>query len=128
MVTGGFRSRQTMEEAIRSDVCDVIGLGRPFCVANDFVRPLLAGEIDEVPSPERAISQRSGWYSPTSPSKLIQLVHVMGMQGYYYRQLIRVANGLPVELQPRLLRHLSWNTLNELRTASRVKRARRAAA
>ncbi len=127
MVTGGFRSRQAMEEAIESGACDVIGLGRPFCVANDFVRPLLAGEIDEVPSPERAVTGRRGWYSPTSPSKLIQMLHVMGMQGYYYRQLIRISRGEAVEPRPRLLRHLLWNTLNELRTAAAVHRARRSA-
>jgi 2,4-dienoyl-CoA reductase-like NADH-dependent reductase (Old Yellow Enzyme family) len=128
MVTGGFRSRHTMEEAIAGDVCDVIGLGRPFCVANDFVRPLLAGEIDEVPNPEQAVSRRRGWYSPTSPSKLIQFMHVMGMRGYYFRQLIRIAHGQPVELQPSLLRHLTWNVVNELHAAASVRRARKVAA
>lgn len=29
MVTGGFRSRQGMEQAIREGSCDIIGLGRP---------------------------------------------------------------------------------------------------
>lgn len=29
MVTGGFRTRKGMEEALRSGACDLIGLGRP---------------------------------------------------------------------------------------------------
>ncbi|KAL3954966.1 hypothetical protein ACCO45_010529 [Purpureocillium lilacinum] len=29
MVTGGFRTRQGMEAALREDACDIIGLGRP---------------------------------------------------------------------------------------------------
>lgn len=29
MVTGGFRTREGMESALREDACDIIGLGRP---------------------------------------------------------------------------------------------------
>lgn len=127
MVTGGFRSRAVMEQAIESGVCQMIGLGRPFCVANDFVQPLLNGTLDEVPTPERAVLQRQGWWSPVSPLKMIQVLHVMGMQGYYYRQLIRVGHGQPVELEPRLFAHMAWHLRNELKTAAAVKRARRQA-
>ncbi len=124
MVTGGFRQRETMEQAISSGVCQLIGLGRPFCVANDFVGPLLSGQIDAVPSSEQAIMARRGWFSPVSPSKLIQMIHVMGMQGYYYRQLIRIARGLPVEGQIHLLRNLLWNVANELRSAAALRGTR----
>lgn len=29
MVTGGFRSREAMENALREDACDIVGIGRP---------------------------------------------------------------------------------------------------
>ncbi|RZO87262.1 MAG: NADH:flavin oxidoreductase/NADH oxidase family protein [Oceanococcus sp.] len=128
MVTGGFRTRATMEQAIESGVCQMIGLGRPFCVANDFVKPLLDGSLDQLPAPEQQLMQRQGFFSPFSPLKAIQMTYVMGAQGYYYRQLIRIGQGLPVETRIRLLANLMWHYRNELRTAAAVKRARKAKA
>lgn len=125
MVTGGFRSRATMEQAVESGVCQMIGLGRPFCVANDFVQPLLAGTLDELPAPEQQLMQRSGFFSPFSPLKPIQMTFVMGAQGYYYRQLIRIGQGRAVEPKIRLIANLMWHYRNELRTAAAVKRARK---
>lgn len=126
MVTGGFRSREVMEAAINSGACQMVGLGRPFCVASDFIKPLLGGASDRVPNPEAAAAQARSWWSAASPIKAIKLTHVMGMQGYYYRQIIRMANGLPVEPEPRVLRCLLWHLNNEYRTAWAMKRARRA--
>ena len=128
MVTGGFRTRATMEQAVESGVCQMIGLGRPFCVANDFVKPLLDGSLDQLPAPEQQLMQRQGFFSPFSPLKAIQMTYVMGAQGYYYRQLIRIGQGLPVETRIRLLANLMWHYRNELRTAAAVKRARKAKA
>ena len=126
MVTGGFRSRETMEQAVESGVCQMIGLGRPFCIANDFVAPLLQGKLDSVPAPEQQLMQRQGWFSPFSPLKAIQMTFVMGAQGYFYRQLIRIGRGLPVEDRIRLLPNLMWHYRNELHTAAAVRKARKA--
>lgn len=49
-VTGGFRSREGMTEALASGAVDVIGLGRPLAVEPDFPRRLLAGEVDRIES------------------------------------------------------------------------------
>ncbi|GJL87901.1 MAG: NADH oxidase [Minwuia thermotolerans] len=43
MVTGGFRSRKGMEEALAGGALDMIGLGRPMCVETDAPNKLLAG-------------------------------------------------------------------------------------
>ncbi|HAV79855.1 MAG TPA: NADH:flavin oxidoreductase, partial [Erythrobacter sp.] len=43
MVTGGFRSRAAMEQALTSGAADVIGLGRPLCVDTDAPARLLEG-------------------------------------------------------------------------------------
>ncbi|MEP0391548.1 NADH:flavin oxidoreductase/NADH oxidase family protein [Erythrobacter sp.] len=44
MVTGGFRSKAAMEQALESGAADVIGLGRPLCADPDGPKRLLEGE------------------------------------------------------------------------------------
>ncbi len=46
MVTGGFRSRAAMEQALEEGACDVIGLARPLALEPDLPRRMLAGETD----------------------------------------------------------------------------------
>ena len=48
MVTGGFRRRLAMEQAIEAGGADLIGLGRPLCVLTDGPARLLAG-LEELP-------------------------------------------------------------------------------
>ena len=43
MVTGGFRTRGGMEQALAGGPVDVIGLGRPLCTDPDVPKRLLAG-------------------------------------------------------------------------------------
>jgi 2,4-dienoyl-CoA reductase-like NADH-dependent reductase (Old Yellow Enzyme family) len=43
MVTGGFRTRAAMEQALESGAADVIGLGRPMCLDTQAPAQLLAG-------------------------------------------------------------------------------------
>jgi 2,4-dienoyl-CoA reductase-like NADH-dependent reductase (Old Yellow Enzyme family) len=43
MVTGGFRRRLAMEQAIEAGGADLVGLGRPLCVLTDGPARLLAG-------------------------------------------------------------------------------------
>ncbi len=45
MVTGGFRTRAGMEEAITSGATDVIGLARPLAVEPDLPARLLGGDV-----------------------------------------------------------------------------------
>jgi 2,4-dienoyl-CoA reductase-like NADH-dependent reductase (Old Yellow Enzyme family) len=47
MVTGGFRSRAGMTEALESGDLDVVGIGRPMCVDTDLPLRLLDGSLDE---------------------------------------------------------------------------------
>jgi 2,4-dienoyl-CoA reductase-like NADH-dependent reductase (Old Yellow Enzyme family) len=41
-VTGGFRSRSAMDEALKDGACDVIGIGRPLCIDPEAARRLLS--------------------------------------------------------------------------------------
>ncbi len=49
MLTGGFRTAATMEEAIENGELDFIGLGRPFCLNPNVANDLLSGTIDSCP-------------------------------------------------------------------------------
>lgn len=49
MVTGGFRTREKMEKALKENSLDVIGFGRPFCVESvEVMRGLLDGTTTEL--------------------------------------------------------------------------------
>lgn len=53
MLTGGFRTRAGMAEALASGAIDVVGLGRPLARDAAFPRRLLAGETDASPDDYR---------------------------------------------------------------------------
>ena len=53
MVTGGFRSKSVMEDALMSSSTDLIGIGRPFIIDPYFPKKLLSGDISELPTIER---------------------------------------------------------------------------
>ena len=53
MVTGGFRSANSMNDAIESGKTDLIGMGRPFITEPSFAAKLLNGTIDKAPAIEQ---------------------------------------------------------------------------
>ena len=53
MVTGGFRSRSIMEEALSSSATDLIGIGRPFIIDPSFPNKLFSGVMSVLPTYER---------------------------------------------------------------------------
>lgn len=55
MVTGGFRSRAAMDEALHDNQLDMIGLGRPMCVDPDLPNRLFSREWTQAQSYERTI-------------------------------------------------------------------------
>jgi len=66
MVTGGFRSKAAMEEALASGALDMIGLGRPMCVETDAPNRLLSGAADRVGAYEKSIRPAKaglGWFA-----------------------------------------------------------------
>jgi 2,4-dienoyl-CoA reductase-like NADH-dependent reductase (Old Yellow Enzyme family) len=128
MVTGGFRTRAGMEAALAAGDCDVIGLARPLCVDPQVPRRLLAGEVAEAVAMEKSLVLRErGLWSPSSPLLLPRLLNVLGAQGWYYRQIFRLADGLEPDRPRGMLRSVVGHFADELRTARRMHRARRAA-
>jgi 2,4-dienoyl-CoA reductase-like NADH-dependent reductase (Old Yellow Enzyme family) len=70
MLTGGFRSREGMEEALQSGAVDLIGLARPLALEPEFPRRLLAGEnaVSKVAPKKTGVKQLDGlmevaWFS-----------------------------------------------------------------
>lgn len=128
MVTGGFRTREGMEAALRDKACDVIGLARPLCTHTDVAAALLRGDIKELPAFEHSLHLApTGLFSPVSPLMLFKFVNILGSQGWYYENLFRLADDRGPDLQRGVIGSLLAHLWNEWMTAARMHRARRRA-
>jgi 2,4-dienoyl-CoA reductase-like NADH-dependent reductase (Old Yellow Enzyme family) len=126
MVTGGFRSREAMQEALNEGVCDVIGLGRPLCTHPDTPKQLMNGKIEKAASFEHMLKLADkGIFSPVSPILPLKLINVLGAQAWYYQQIFRLADGLEAKPSMSLIGAFFKYLFNEWTTAFKVKRSSR---
>ncbi|MGM0583138.1 MAG: NADH:flavin oxidoreductase/NADH oxidase family protein [Pseudomonadota bacterium] len=88
MVSGGFRTKAAMEEALASGAADVIGLGRPLVLEPDLPRRLIAGEAEAAADWEKDVEPR------------------YAVMAWYYEQIHRIAHGLEVE--PSITGEQAW--------------------
>jgi 2,4-dienoyl-CoA reductase-like NADH-dependent reductase (Old Yellow Enzyme family) len=86
MVTGGFRRRAAMEQAIAGGGADLIGLGRPLCVMTDAPAQLLAG-LDELPRYEDELALFPSWLQFLNRLKAVRSLATFAVQYWYYAQL-----------------------------------------
>ena len=128
MVTGGFRTREGMEEALRHDAIDVIGLGRPLITDPSAPKRLLAGENRELPAYERTMRWGPGLFGPTSKVFLLKAINVIGQQGWYCLEIFRLAKGLKPSRNRGVFRAFVSYMWDENVKAGRLHRARRLAA
>jgi 2,4-dienoyl-CoA reductase-like NADH-dependent reductase (Old Yellow Enzyme family) len=123
MVTGGFRRRDAMEQAITSGGADLIGLGRPMCVMTDAPKQLLQG-LEELPRFESQLSFFPPWLSFLGRLKALKPMAIFGVQYWFYAQLDKLGRtGRPepdmsVFAATKLLMSLQKQILRE-RAASR---------
>jgi 2,4-dienoyl-CoA reductase-like NADH-dependent reductase (Old Yellow Enzyme family) len=89
MVTGGFRRREVMEQALESGSADVIGLGRPMCVMTDAPLQLLGG-AKELPRFENELQLWPRWLAFLNRSQTLRTIGSFGIQYWYYVQLDRL--------------------------------------
>lgn len=123
MVTGGFRSRAGMEAALSSGVCDVIGIARPLCTHTHAVQELLEHKIESLPAFEGALHlSATGLFSPASPVLLFKMINVLGAQGWYYQQMVFLAQGRTLNLKRGMLRSFIRYLWDEMTRAVRMRR------
>ena len=99
LVTGGFRTRAAMDEALEAGEADLIGLGRPLCADPDTPDKLLSGEMTTAPAWEQTL--RLGptrFLGPNSPIALIKGMNGWGQQGWFCEQLRRMGNSQEPDL------------------------------
>jgi len=122
MVTGGFRTRKAMEAAIDEGIA-MIGIGRPLCIDPAAANKLLAGELDELPAPENGFRLGPGWLGPHSSSDLIKAANGFAAMSFFYRNIIRMAEGKPTKRRMSLWGALVRHQLQERSDARRVEGA-----
>jgi len=128
MVSGGFRTRSAMCDAIASGDCDLIGLGRPLCTHTDLPAQLLAGTVEESPRFEDSIALGNGYWGQHSRNNLIRALNAMAQQGFYYIQLRRMAEGLEPDLELPALAAIRRNLVHEITAGRRIRAFQKALA
>jgi len=112
MVTGGFRTRSGMQDALAADALDVIGLGRPLCIDTAYCAKLLDGSVDRLPSPDMSATLDRALMGDLS-DKEHHAREVTAGTAYYFNQIRRLADGLEPESQidwhEQLIRHESFD-------------------
>lgn len=117
-ITGGFRSRDAMQQALDSGALDVIGVGRPLCSQAD-IKPLLAGEQSSLPNWEAVLQLGAGWLGPKSSNQKIRTLNFGAATQWYYRQIIDLAEGREPTTHKGLLRVMMKHMYSERRMATR---------
>jgi 2,4-dienoyl-CoA reductase-like NADH-dependent reductase (Old Yellow Enzyme family) len=103
MVTGGFRTVQGMADAIAHDGVDLIGLGRPLCLAPEAAATILRGDPVDLSQPEHRLRLGSGLLGPQSPIKLVRAINGLGSMTWYNEQLLRLGAGLAPDREMKFL-------------------------
>lgn len=119
MVTGGFRSRESMVEALEEGI-SVIGIGRPLCADPDGTLALL-GSGTAFGRWEDSLRVGPGFLGPTSSSALVKALNALSAQAWFYQQIRHVAAGR----EPRLKLGAFAAYLAEQRDDARLNRTMR---
>lgn len=102
MVTGGFRSREGMEQALAEDGIDLVGLARPLIVDPAVSKHLLAGSA-ATRRIENELRVGPGPLSPQSRFSAIKALNASATQAWYYEQLERLGSGEKIDEKGRIL-------------------------
>jgi len=89
MVTGGFRSRASMSEALSNNELDVVGIARPLCAHPNFSQQLLDAEIEH--APDDKIKMGRGLLGAASKLNFFRVINVQGEVAWHYQQIQRLA-------------------------------------
>lgn len=96
-ITGGFRSRGVMDEALAQGALDVVGIARPTCVDPNAGNNLLQKADYRLPEPELNLRLFSGsLLGPTSKNSFIRLLNALSAVSWFYKQIIALSEGRSV--------------------------------
>lgn len=119
MITGGFRSRDVMEQAISSGEIDMVGLARPLCTQPDIASKLVNQQVDRIDDFEQNLTLGDGIWGNNSPLSLVKAINNVGAVSFYYQQIIRLSKGQAVDTSlkvlPCFVKHMSSDTCLNLR-------------
>ena len=110
MVTGGFRTKEGIENALNSKICQIVGVGRPLCADPFCIKKMIDGELEVLPSVEKTLSLGPWILSSSSPIKLIQVINAFGAMAWCYQQIKRMAEGLMPNNDQKLFNALRKDT------------------
>ena len=91
MVTGGFRRRDVIEEAVRSGAADLVGLGRPMCVDTDAPRQLLSG-VESLERYEDRLRGLPSWLGFLDRIDPVRVMAAFSVMYWYYAQMDEIAH------------------------------------
>ncbi len=86
MLTGGFRTRAGVDQALESGVADMVGVGRPLAVRPELAGEFVNGEIDRLDRPAPRID---------GPALVQRLSGAAANSGWHRLQMKRTAQGRP---------------------------------
>lgn len=86
MVTGGFRTRAAMEQAIESGAADVVGLGRPMCIKTDAPQQLLEG-AETLPRYEDDLGLIPDWLGFLRGLQIMKAINGFAGVYWFYQQI-----------------------------------------
>ncbi|BDI60504.1 NADH:flavin oxidoreductase/NADH oxidase family protein [Qipengyuania nanhaisediminis] len=86
MVTGGFRSRPAMVQALEAGAADVIGLGRPMCLVTNAPHQVIEGRA-QLPRYEDDLGLVPGWLGFLKRIKMVRAVDGFAGIYWFYQQL-----------------------------------------
>lgn len=93
-VTGGFRTRSAMADAVSSGECDIVGLGRPSATTVDAADQIVTARTERLPSHQLRVGMRSVL------GRVVDLKSVDGLLdlSWHADQLHRIGSGLTPDL------------------------------
>ncbi|MEV5848459.1 NADH:flavin oxidoreductase/NADH oxidase family protein [Streptomyces sp. NPDC051985] len=117
-VTGGFRTREAMERAVRAGECDVVGIGRPTITTPDAARLILEGRAETLTAHQMRYGMR-GLLSKITDLKALDGVLDLS---WHTDQMHRLANGQQPDLNRGQLATTIAMVRRNGRTSFRAKR------
>lgn len=120
MVTGGFRTRSAMENALAAHELDLVGLARPLCYDPDYCNMLLSGDVERIPSPgeEFAFDHND---APELSDMDCRTMEIVVATSYYFNQIRRLAAGQEAEVSFNWREQIERNKLLEEEAAARYR-------